>query len=269
MLDSLITGVILYHFLKYQLDHPVLTVTLDRPDADNRINDALATELKEACQAAQEDDRVQVVILTGSGHTFSIGREPLLAELAAESAESRIAWLRQFQVASAIAALEVPVIVAINGDAIDHGLELALAGDLRIATTGVRLGLTDLAYGSFPWDGGTQRLPRLVGLAWALDLVLTSRIIDAAQALALGLVNRVVTPDQLMAEARELATDIVTGGPIAAKYAKEAVLKGMDLSLQEGLRLEADLNIILQSTADRAEGLQSFLQRRAPKFTGR
>lgn len=247
----------------------MLTVTLDRPDAANRIDGALATELKEACQAAQEDDRVRVVILTGSGDTFSIGREPLPAEAASGSVASRMAWLRQVQVASAIAALAMPVIVAINGDAIDHGLELALAGDLRIATAGAKLGLTDLAYGSFPWDGGTQRLPRLVGLAWALDLVLTSRIIDAAQALALGLVNRIATPDQLMAEARELADGIAAGGPIAAKYAKEAVLKGTDLSLQQGLRLEADLNIILQSTADRAEGLQSFSQRRTPKFTGR
>lgn len=162
----------------------------------------------------------------------------------------------------------MPVIVAVNGDAIDHGLELALAGDLRIAAANAKLGLTDLVQGSFPWDGGTQRLPRLVGPAWAQDLILTSRVIDAAQALALGLVNRVVAEDELMAEARNLAGLVARGGPIAARYAKEAVLKGMGLSLEQGLRLEADLNIILQSTADRAEGLQSFLQRRNARFRG-
>lgn len=120
----------------------------------------------------------------------------------------------------------------------------------------------------FPWDGGTQRLPRLVGPAWAQDMILTSRILDAAQALALGLVNRVVPAGQLMVEARRWADAILTGGPIAARYAKEAVRKGMDLSLTQGLALEADLNVILQSTQDRAEGIQAFLQRRAARFTG-
>lgn len=150
----------------------------------------------------------------------------------------------------------------------DHGLELALAGDLRIAAATARLGLTDLAHGAFPWDGGTQRLPRLVGPAWAQDLILASRVIDSAEALALGLVNQVVTADQLLAQAQALAAQIAAGGAIAARYVKEAVLKGMNLTLDQGLRLEADLNIILQSTADRAEGIQSFLQRRDPKFSG-
>jgi enoyl-CoA hydratase len=152
----------------------------------------------------------------------------------------------------------------------DHGLELALAGDLRIAVASARFGLTDLARGrnSFPWDGGTQRLPRVVGLALAQDMLLTSRILDAAQALDLGLVNRVVAAGQLMVEARRWADGILAGGPIAARYAKEAMRKGMDLSLPQGLALEADLNVILQSTSDRAEGIQAFLQRRAPRFTG-
>ena len=246
-----------------------MTITLNRPNAGNQINLALAAELKEACQAAREEESIRIVILTGSEGVFSTGREQLPAELAAGPVESRIRWLRQLQVASAVADLPVPVIVAINGDAIDHGLELALAGDLRIAGATARMGLTDLAHGGFPWDGGTQRLPRLVGPASAQDMVLTGRILDAAQALSLGLVNRVVTADQLLDQARELADQIAAGAPIAARYAKEAVIKGMDLSLKEGLRLEADLNIILQSTADRAEGLQSFLQHRAARFTGR
>jgi enoyl-CoA hydratase/carnithine racemase len=245
-----------------------LTLTLERPEVGNRINIALAAELKQACRAALEDIRIRVAILTGSGDSFSVGREPPPAGLAAGPAEPRLAWLQQAQVASSVAGLPMPVIVAVNGDAIDHGLELALAGDLRIAAANAKLGLTDLVQGSFPWDGGTQRLPRLVGPAWAQDLILTSRVIDAAQALALGLVNRVVAEDELMAEARNLAGLVARGGPIAARYAKEAVLKGMGLSLEQGLRLEADLNIILQSTADRAEGLQSFLQRRNARFRG-
>jgi enoyl-CoA hydratase/carnithine racemase len=171
-------------------------------------------------------------------------------------------------VASSIAALEIPVIVAVNGDALDHGLELALAGDLRLTSAGARFGLTGLARGSFPWDGGTQRLPRLVGPAWAKDMIFTGRIIDAAEALRLGLVNQVVEADRLPQAAHELAERILAGGPIATRYAKEGIQTGMELSLAQGLRLEADLNILLQSTADRAEGIKSFLARRAPRFTG-
>lgn len=245
-------------------------MTLDRPDAGNRINADLAADLRHVCQVVRADDRVHLVILTSRGASFSVGREELPADLAAGPLEGKLAWLRQLQVASCLGALEVPVIVALNGDAMEHGLELALAGDLRIAVASARFGLTDLTIGrrSFPWDGGTQRLPRLVGPAWAQDMVLTSRILDAAEALALGLVNRVVAAGQLMAEARRWADGILAGGPIAARYAKEAVRKGMDLSLPQGLAMEADLNVILQSTQDRAEGIQSFLQRRAPRFTG-
>jgi len=164
----------------------------------------------------------------------------------------------------------MPVLVALNGDALDQGLELALAGDLRIAVTGAKLGITDLsqAGAKFPWDGGTQRLPRLIGPSWAQDMILTSRVLNSEQALALGLVNRVVPPEQLGSEIEQLAETILAGGPIASRYAKEAVTQGGDLSLAQGLRLEADLNIILQSTKDRAEGLLSFKERRSPRFTG-
>jgi enoyl-CoA hydratase/carnithine racemase len=180
----------------------------------------------------------------------------------------RLAWLAQMQVAGLIAGLPIPTLVVINGDALDHGMELALAGDMRIAVSHARMGITDLARGGFPWDGGTQRLPRLVGPAWARDMLLTSRVIGAGEALELGLVNRVVEPDQLAAAVEQLIGEITSGGPIAARYAKEAINNGMEGSLTHGLRLEADLNVILQSTEDRAEGLRSFTERRTPRFSG-
>ena len=182
------------------------------------------------------------------------------------------AWIEQLQVATSIATLPMPVIMSINGDALGHGLELALAGDLRICAGNSRFGLNSVSPeqtpDGFPWDGGTQRLPRLVGPAWAADLILTSRIIDAAEGLAIGLVNRVVPAGDLAAETHLLAAAIAKGGPIAARYAKEAVIKGLDLTLNAGLRLEADLNVILRSTQDRAEGLKSFAEKRTPKFSG-
>ena len=254
----------MYRFLDFRNEHPVATVTLVNGEAGNRITAGLAAELREVCRQVMDDEDTQLLILTGSGEVFSVGRETRPEEPA-----PAMDWLSQLQAASTLAALPIPVVVAVNGDAMDHGLELALAGDLRVAASNARFGLTDLSRGVLPWDGGTQRLPRLVGQAWARDMILTSRIIDAHQALTLGLVNRVAEPDQLMAEVRQLADGILAGGPIAARYAKEAVGKGMDLSLGQGLGLEADLNVILQSTADRAEGIQSFLQRRQPKFSGR
>ena len=190
-----------------------------------------------------------------------LGRAPL---------QERKAWLDQLRVADAVAELPIPVVVVLNGDAMDHGLELALAGDLRIAIPEARFGLTDLTRGgAFPWDGGTQRLPRLIGPAWAQDMILTGRVIDASQALSLGLINRIVPVGELPGAVEQLADSILAGGPIAVRYAKEAVGKGLDLSLPQGLGLEADLNVILQSTSDRAEGLRSFTEKRGPKFAGR
>lgn len=229
----------------------------------------MAAEIRAACQETRENDGIRVVVLTGCGPSFLVGREPVPVELTQGPVGERLAWLEQVKVADAIAALPVPVIVSINGDALDHGLEIALAGDLRVSVEGAGFGLTDAgAWGAFPWDGGTQRLPRLVGPAWASDLILTSRVIDARQARDIGLVNQVVRPAELPEATRELAQTIARGSPIAARYAREAVRQGMDLPLAHGLRLEADLNLILQSTSDRAEGLRSFAERRAPRFSG-
>ena len=244
------------------------TITLARPDVLNRIDALTAAELGEACGEIASDDQVHLVVLTGSGTAFSVGREAAPAGLSLSAGTAGMQWLTSMQCAAAVASLPMPVIVAINGDAIDQGLELALAGDLRVASEHAWFGISDLAHGRLPSDGATQRLPRLVGQAWARDLLLTSRIIDSAQALEIGLVNRVAGPGRLEAETRDLADAILSGGPVAARYAKEALSQGLDLTLEQGLRLEADLNVVLQSTGDRAEGIESFLHKRPPNYTG-
>ena len=259
---------ITYTSLTYRFEPPIAWITLGRPLASNRVNLAVATELRQACQRAREEESAHVAIVTGSGMVFSSGREPLHLADAPGQTYTPAQWLELHRASSALAGLEIPVIAAINGDAIDHGLELALACDLRVAAKGIRLGFTDLSRGVLPWDGGTQRLPRLVGRSCALDMLLTSRLMDAQEARRAGLVNMVVESEDLMSSAEDLARRIASGAPIAARYAKETVLKGMDMTLEQGLRLEADLNIILQSTADRAEGLRSFLERRPPEFRG-
>ena len=200
-----------------------------------------------------------VVILTGTGPVFSTGRE-----IPPDGAA-----IDRMQAARSIAALPVPVLAALNGDASDHGLELALAADLRLAAPDAQFWFSAPAVGMFPFDGGTQRLPRLVGPAWAQDMLLTGRELAAGQALAIGLVNRVAeSSGNVLHEARQLADAIMLGSPLGARYAKEAIMSGADMALTHALGLEADLNVLLQSTRDRAEGIASFLERREPDFRG-
>ena len=247
----------------------MVRITLRRPKDQNRINRFMAEEIRLVCQGIIEDDSASLVVLTGAGESFSVGREsPWTGPDAVDSIGAMEGSIGQCQVASAVAALPMPTLVVINGDALDHGLELALAGDIRICSQDARLGLTGVPKGEIPWDGGTQRLPRLVGPSWARDMILTGRTIDATQALAIGLVNRVEPKERLAPAVDQTVQQMVEAGPVAARYAKEAIAKGLDLTLSQGLGLEADLNVILQSMTDRAEGIRSFIEKRRPRFTG-
>lgn len=221
----------------------------------------MALELAQVVQTINQDESVRVVVLTGSGRAFSVGWERLRVRSAGE--------LAPYQAASAIALIHSPVVAVLNGDAVGQGLELALAADIRITSAAARFSMPQLQYGIIPWDGGTQRLPRLVGRAHALSLLLTGVTIDASEALRIGLVSRVVEPESLAAATDEVVGQIAAGAPIAAQYAKETVAKGMDMPLDQALRLEADLNILLHGTRDRREGLRSFQERRPPRFHGR
>jgi|SRR5581483_3895942 len=170
---------------------------------------------------------------------------------------------------AAIARLRVPVIALLRGDVLDDALELALACDLRVAAVDARLGLTQVARGEFPSGGGTQRLPRIVGRARATRMLLLGEIVPARTALAIGLVHEVSSARALEAAGRRLAARIAERGPIAERFAKEALGAAFDLPLAEGLRLEGDLYVLLQTTRDREEGIASFRKKRSPRFTGR
>ena len=244
---------------------------LTLPDAGPvvTISETVAEELADCCRQLSLDDELRVVIITGSGDTFATGREKLPDDLPGTDLAERIAWFKRMGAADAVARMPMPVLAALNGDAIAHGLEVALAADLRIAADTARLAAGSHAQDGFPFDGMTQRLPRLVGPALARDMLLTGRVLSAAEALHCRLVNRVVARSSLEEAAAAIVEQIMAAAPIAARYAKEAVTAAGDLSLAQGLRLEADLSIILQSTDDRAEGLRSFAEKRAPRFTGR
>ena len=221
----------------------------------------MAEELAQAAELVNQDESVRVATLSGKGQTFSYGWERLRARSRGE--------LGTYQAAAAIAAIQIPVIAAINGDASGQGLELALAADIRIAVTTARMGMPQVHYGVLPWDGGTQRLPRLVGRTHALELLLTGNHVDAAQAFRMGLLSQVVEPQELPTVVEHVAGQIAALAPVAARYAKESVAKGMDMTLHQALRLEADLNILLHGTGDRSEGIRSFLERRPPRFRGK
>jgi len=244
-----------YSTIIYTVRDHVATITLNRPRAGNRLNLEMAQELDDVCRWVNQDDDIYVVILSGAGDkAFCRGSQP----------ENSV-----YKAAAAMAAIGKPVIAAINGDALGPGLELILSGDIRLASARARFGFPGVAKGLIPSDGGSQRLPRVVGRGKALELILTAETINAEEALEIGLVSRVVPRKELMPEAGALAGTIAAKGPIALRFIKEAVNKGLDLTLEQGLRLEADLYFLLHTTADRTEGIKAFLEKRTPKFKGK
>ncbi len=256
--------------LSLEPDGALLTIVIDEPP-DNLVNRVFAAELRALCRDLREDDAYRALIVTGTDTVFSRGTAPAMVDEAGNvrgNAHSAEAVLSAYRCASALSSLPFPVIVAMEGDVLNQGLELALAADIRVASEGCSFRFGHLADGLIPWDGGTQRLPRVVGSAWAADMIMTGRSIDARQAESIGLVSRVTPPGAALDAAKEIAKSILAGGPIAARYAKEAVHTGMDMTLDHGILLETDLTMVLQTTKDREEGIRSFLERRDPEFTG-
>jgi enoyl-CoA hydratase/carnithine racemase len=250
-------------------------VTLNRSDRLNRLTRQMADCLAETCGMIEEDAEIGVVILTAAGPVFSLGLDARavspeewreLVEIPAESVRHRHWALYGIE---AVASLSKPIIAALNGDALGAGLELALACDIRISREDARFGFPQVREGMIPMCGGTQRLPRIIGLAKALELIMTGEPIDAGEARRIGLVSRVVPPHELPKMTEELAAAILRGGPLAVRYGKEAVRAGLDLPFAEGARVEADLTLLLQTTADRAEGIRAFHEKRSPEFHGR
>lgn len=216
----------------------------------------MVASLCDICAELSHDNTVRVIIVIGKGNCFSCGWEtPRQGNSLPRPA-------------AALASLKKPVIAALNGDAIDQGLEIAMAADIRIAADHAKLGITMVRKGKLPWDGGTQRLSRITGRAKSIEMLLTGNLIKADEAMRTGLVNQVVPREKVIEVAENLAKQIGSTGPIAAQYAKEAVSRGQDLKLDDGLRLEGDLNFLLHGTRDRAEGLKAFLERRTPEFHG-
>jgi len=252
--------------LVYEKREQIVWLTLNRPNAGNNINLQLTNELGDACREINQNSAVRVVVITGAGNVFCTGAD--LNELSSLTTDESRRANPASLASNTVAAINCPAIAAINGDALGAGLELALACDIRIASDNARFGFPETSYGLIPGGGGTQRLPRIIGRGKATEMILTAGLIDAEEAYQAGLVSRVVPVDRLAEEAGGIAERLVSRAPIAVRYAKEAVYKGMDMTLDQGLRLEADLSFLLQTTLDRDKGIKAFLEKRKPQFKG-
>ena len=252
--------------LGYQKTNHVLVIDLNGPLDHSLLKSQISAELGELCDEATWDEEVHVVVICDTGGK-TLSRETDLTE--AVSVDGPEEEIEPRSLTEAISKLDRPVIAAISGDAIGQGLELALACDIRIASETSCFGLPQIKAGHIPWDGGTQRLSRLIGRGKALEMILTGEVIDAQEALRIGLVSKVVPKKELMEVAMKMAQEMASKGPIALRYAKEAIYKGMDMTLEQGLSLEADLYLLIHTSKDRTEGIQAFREKRTPKFEGR
>jgi enoyl-CoA hydratase/3-hydroxyacyl-CoA dehydrogenase len=253
--------------VKLEVKDSIATITMNRPEAMNALNEKVMRELKEAIAQVRDDATVRAVILTGEGPAFVAG-----ADIRAMMTKNLVE-IREFTgfghgVLKDIEQLEKPVIAAINGFALGGGLELALACDIRLASTEVRLGFPEVGLGIFPGQGGTQRTTRLIGKARACELIFTGDPIGAEEAARIGLVNRSLPPQQLMAEARRLAERIARQGPIAVGRAKAAINQALQTDLEAGLAFELEAVTLTFGTEDQKEGMTAFVERRRPDFRG-
>ena len=252
----------------YDKKGPIAYVTLNRPKVMNALNKATINELRSAFEDARDDLAVRGVILTGGEKAFAAGAD--IAEIANNTAvEAEQATRRGQALTDLIENLGKPVIAAVNGFALGGGCELAMSCTIRIAAESAKFGQPEVKLGVMPGYGGTQRLPRLVGRGRALKLILSGDIIDAAEAYRIGLVDELEPETHVVERAETVLKKIIANAPLSVKYALEAVNKGLETSMAEGLLIEASLFAICASTDDKKEGTSAFLEKRAPKFQGK
>ncbi|MCK4494969.1 MAG: enoyl-CoA hydratase/isomerase family protein [Candidatus Aminicenantes bacterium] len=259
----------MYQTLIYEKKENIGVLTINRPQRMNAISNELTSELKKFLDEIENDDELRVLVITGAGDkAFVAGAD--INELVDRDAliGRRVSRQRQ-EIFSRIENLHVPAIAAINGYALGGGLELALACSIRVCSDKAQFGAPEVKLGIIPGDGGTQRLPRLVGLGRAMEMILTGDFIDAEEAYRIGLVNKIFPHEELMEKAMELAKKIASRPPLAVRYAKETVNRSLEGSTVSGFALESFLHALSCTTEDKKEGVSAFLEKRKGKFKGR
>jgi len=250
------------------VEEGIETITFNRPEVLNALNSALLVELSEALDAAAGDENIRVLVLTGAGEkAFVAGAD--IKELAELNTLQAKQFAHQGQsVINKIVGLPIPAVAAVNGYALGGGLEIALACDFIYASENAALGLPETTLGLIPGFGGTQRLSRLIGPNQAKELIYTGKIVPAAEALILGLVNRIDPPENLKAAVMKTAQIMAAKGRISLRAAKETINSGLDTSLGTGLKIEQDAFAICMASEDSREGTRAFIEKRPPAFKG-
>lgn len=253
------------NYLIIEKQEKICIVKINNPQAMNALNSAVLKELDAAVDQIKNDPDTAVVILTGEGRAFVAGAD--ISEMAGmNAAEGKAFGELGASVFRKIEMLDKPVIAAVNGFALGGGCELAMACDIRIASAKAKLGQPEVGLGITPGFSGTQRLPRLVGPGKAKELIYTADIIDAAEALRIGLVNRVTEPETLMQTALAMAAKIAKKAPIAVKYSKEAINRGLETDMDTAIALEASLFGLCFSTEDQKTGMTAFLEKKEAEY---
>jgi len=255
-----------YSNILVERDGAIAMLTLNRPKVLNALNRATMDEIVDALEALDRDEDVRCTVLTGSGRAFAAGAD--ITEMAGATAVQMLAGYR-LQQWERIRKIAKPIVAAVNGFALGGGCELAMLCDIIVAGESARLGQPEINLGLIPGAGGTQRLTRAIGKARAMEMILTGRAVTATEAAAVGLVTRVVPDEAVVDEAKAIASTIAQKPPIAVRLAKQAILKAFDTTLEGGLDFERNAFYFLFATEDRAEGIQAFLDKRAPTFLGR
>ena len=252
-----------------EIEGPIAVLTINRPEKRNAVNNQTVEDIDAALAQVEKNPDLRVLILTGAGEKAFVAGADVNELAKRDTLLGRSETRRRQEVYTRIEQLEIPSIAAINGWAVGTGLEIAMACSMRVASEKAKMGQPEVKLGITPGAGGTQRLPRLVGMGRALEMILTGDPVGAEEAKAMGLVNRVVPHDQVLAEAKKLAETIAARPKLAIQYSKAAVLRYADGSLSEGLDHESYLHALSCGTADKKEGVAAFLEKRDPKFTGK
>lgn len=257
-----------YEFLTLDVADRIATLIINRPDKLNALNDATIAELGRAIDEVRTRDDAAGLIVTGAGRAFVAGAD--ISELSSQTPTIAKARSRGGQeIFRRFETSPKPVIAAVNGFALGGGCELALACHIRIASDKAKFGLPEVKLGTLPGYGGTQRLARIVGKGRAMQLITTAEMIDAAEAYRIGLVNKIVSGEELIGAATEMMKTILANGPLAVALSIEAIDRGLDMSLEAGMVLESNHFGLLAATEDMTEGMKAFLEKRTPVFRGK
>ncbi|MGB5993568.1 MAG: enoyl-CoA hydratase-related protein [Desulfobacterales bacterium] len=257
-----------YKNIIFKIEEQIATITFNRPEVLNALNEASLKEFSHAIDKVAADEGIRVLILTGAGDKSFVAGADIKEFLKFNALKAKIFSEMGHGIVNKLQKLPIPVIGAVNGFALGGGCEVVIACDFIYASENAMFGLPEINLGIIPGFGGTQRLPRLIGKNRAKEMIFTGKMIPAAEAQAMGLVNKVCAQDQLMDEVLNVAKIIVSKGKVSLRAAKQAINTGMDVDLQTGCRIEIDAFVICFASSDAKEGAQAFLEKRAADFKG-